>query len=403
MKVVVSADTVALLARTAMALEEGTANKKSLPRWLPNGEPVTELKHVAALLCVDELTAAHAIIQSHNPPASLLAKALVRRVRTPQGAVRYGQPINSIIVRDKQSWRNRIMAAALAGGMTLSFMSGEEPTTGYAVAERGNNEEVPDDVFFDKKQGIAALRKWVIAHEDKFTDDPTAHLGIWHDEDHHEVVLDVAYVIDDRDAAVRLGQENNQQAIWDIANMAEIDTGGTGDRQEKGLRRVRTREGAERYGQNIGDVIREDKRPSKIMSALLAGATLVMLGGHGAPLPEHIDHVEHAETAATMEHFHDHKESGVDVLRNYVEMHRDKLDGSPNARLMVLDGDDGVVLDIGYLKGSDNEQQGVSGKAPEADQRHVQAGNGQVARRSVGNDAERSKRRKVKYRIKVSQ
>lgn len=235
MKIVVSADTVALLSRAALAVADYAEKPpKALPKWLPNGEPVTELKHVAALLCIDELTAAHVVIQSHNPPYDLLAKALIRRVRTPEGAIRYGQPINTIIRRDRQSWRNRIISAALAGGMTLSFLTGQEPTKGYAVAERGNNQEIPDTVFFDKGKGIAELRKWIIAHEEKF-DDPAAHLGIWYDRDHHEVVLDVAYVVDDKDEAVRLGQRNNQQAIWDILNGVEIDTGGTGDRRTKVL------------------------------------------------------------------------------------------------------------------------------------------------------------------------
>ena len=246
MQVVVSADTVALLKRTLMALQgdEPTPAKKTLPRWLPNGEPITTLKQLAAVLCIDTKTAAHVVLDAHNPPSTLLVEAK-RRVRTPEGAIRFGQPIGSVITRDKRSWHSRIMAAALAGGMTLSFLTGAEPTTGYAVAERGNNQEIPDDVFFDKAQGIAALREWVIAHAEKF-DDPAAHLGIWHDEEHNEVVLDISYVVEDRDEAIRLGEQNNQQAIWDIANMAEIDTGGTGDRQEKGRFNGQARQGLHR-------------------------------------------------------------------------------------------------------------------------------------------------------------
>lgn len=237
MKVVLSADTVALLSRTVLALKDGTRTKKALPQWLPNGEPITELKHLAAVLSIDERTAAFVVLDSYRPPTGLLAEAK-DIVRTPEGAIKYGQPIGTVITRDKQSWAKRIFTAALAGGMTLSFLTGVEPDHGYAVASRGDNQEIPDDVFFSSQQrGISELRKWVIAHKDKFADNPSAHLGIWHDEDHHEVVLDVSYVIEDRDEAIRLGQQNNQQAIWDIANFDEIDTGGTGDRQEKGYGR----------------------------------------------------------------------------------------------------------------------------------------------------------------------
>lgn len=211
---------------------------KTLPRWLPNGDEITELKQLAAVLCIDEKTAAYVVLDSSNPPLELLVKAQ-RFVRTRAGAIHYGQPIGTPIRRDSESWRGVILAAAKEGGLTLSFLTGESPKTGYAVAERGNNREVPDTDFFDKKKGMAALMSWVRDHESKF-DDPDAHLGIWYDTDNGEVVLDVSYVLQDRDEAIDRGKKNNQQAIWDIANFEEIDTGGTGDRQEKEYRNGRS-------------------------------------------------------------------------------------------------------------------------------------------------------------------
>lgn len=203
---------------------------KSVPRWLPNGDPITELSQLAAVLNVDEKTAAWCVIDSKDAPADLLEKAQ-RFVRTRAGAVHYGQPIGTPIRRDRESWRGLIAnAVESGGGLTLSFLTGDQPTSGYVVAERGNNKEIPEKTFFDKKDGATELMSWIRQHEDKL-DKPGAHLGIWHDKENGEVVLDVSYVVEDRDEAIALGRDNNQQAIWDIANFDEIDTGGTGDRK----------------------------------------------------------------------------------------------------------------------------------------------------------------------------
>jgi hypothetical protein len=77
MQVDVSANTVALLKRTLMALQgdEPTPAKKSLPRWLPNGEPITTLKQLAAVLCIDTKTAAHVVLDAHEPPEGLISEA----------------------------------------------------------------------------------------------------------------------------------------------------------------------------------------------------------------------------------------------------------------------------------------------------------------------------------------
>lgn len=203
---------------------------KSIPRWLPNGEEITEISEVAAVLNVDLKTAAWCIIDSKDAHSDLLAKAQ-RFVRTRSGAIHFGQPVGTPIRRDKESWRGMIAeAVSSGGGMTLSFMTGDQPKTGFVVAARGKNQEVPAEDFFDKKRGADAMMKWVRKHE-KSLDKEGAHMGLWHDTDNNEVVLDVSYVVQNREEAEKLGRDNNQQAIWDIANMEEIDTGGTGDRK----------------------------------------------------------------------------------------------------------------------------------------------------------------------------
>jgi hypothetical protein len=230
-KIRIPASTVAVIEQTLDALREKPQPcTKMIPRWLPNGEEIQTLSQLAAILCVDEKSAAYVVLDSFNPPAHLWLKA-DRYVRTHAGAIRYGQPIGSRIVRDRMSWRHRLMAATVAGGITLNFLTGGEPDKGYVVAQKGSNLEVPDSEFFDKDKGIDILVDWVRQHEKDF-DKPGAHLGIWHDTEHNEVSLDVSFVIDDRNEALRRGspEVENQQSIYDIATGETISTGGTGDR-----------------------------------------------------------------------------------------------------------------------------------------------------------------------------
>jgi len=73
--VVFPASVVALLERTRDALADTTRERKSLPVWLPNGEEITTIPQLAAVLCIDEKTAAYCVLDAHNPPVDLVTKA----------------------------------------------------------------------------------------------------------------------------------------------------------------------------------------------------------------------------------------------------------------------------------------------------------------------------------------
>ena len=59
------------------------------------------------------------------------------------------------------------------------------------------------------------------------------YIGLWHDEENGEVVFDVSQRVDTLEEATALGEERNQQEIWDVANGVGIPTGGTGDRENE--------------------------------------------------------------------------------------------------------------------------------------------------------------------------
>jgi hypothetical protein len=90
-----------------------------------------------------------------------------------------------------------------------------------------------DKVFFGNEEASEKfVDKWLTQHENDIA--KAGFIGGWHDTEHGEVVLDPVENIQDRDKAVALGAERNQQAIWDVKAGEEIPTGGTGDRPAEG-------------------------------------------------------------------------------------------------------------------------------------------------------------------------
>jgi hypothetical protein len=114
------------------------------------------------------------------------------------------------------------------GGLSVKILTGEEPTDGFMVAQQGHNLEVKEEDFFDAKKGKAALTAYLKAKKLVFGEDQ--YLGLWWNKDKKEISLDVVDRIKTRSKATKAGRERNQQAIWDVKNQEEINTGGTGDR-----------------------------------------------------------------------------------------------------------------------------------------------------------------------------
>ena len=240
--------------------EDGSALRicretKTIPLWLPNGEDIMELKQLAAVLNVDELTAAYCALDSANSPRLLRFKA-DRFVRTAAGAVHFGQPIGSRIERDGAGWRGMLLSTTAHGeGITLRTHDGSSPIRkGYVVALSEGLVLDDQEFFSNKKTGVEKMMKFLRENQSRF-DDPRAHIGIWHDKDNNEVAIDVSYLIDNREDAVKLGVAEDQQAIWDVANAEAIDTGGTGQRE--------TSKKESEHGRRIGEATEagvEDER-----------------------------------------------------------------------------------------------------------------------------------------------
>jgi hypothetical protein len=106
------------------------------------------------------------------------------------------------------------------GGFTVDPRNGKQPKEGFAVAVQEENSLIMhDDSFSD-----AEVDSWMKQHIDQ----PSFHVGGWHDKENGKYVLDVVHVEPDQEKAIQLAQEHDQVAIYDLKQGKEIQTGGTG-------------------------------------------------------------------------------------------------------------------------------------------------------------------------------
>jgi len=114
------------------------------------------------------------------------------------------------------------------GGLSVSLKDGSEPTKGFMVA-KGKKFAVivKADDFFDEAKGAEILSSYMKQHKAEFNNSNN-YLGLWHNTDDGQVYLDVSENIEDEGEAISRGQSRDQISIWDVANLKEIQTGGTG-------------------------------------------------------------------------------------------------------------------------------------------------------------------------------
>jgi len=114
------------------------------------------------------------------------------------------------------------------GGLSVNMVNGSEPTSGYMVAkgtEYGKTVSAED--FYDPQKGPKILADYMKEHKEDLGTGKN-YLGLWHNTEDGKVYLDVSENILDRGAAITAGQSRDQISIWDVANFAEVQTGGTG-------------------------------------------------------------------------------------------------------------------------------------------------------------------------------
>lgn len=104
------------------------------------------------------------------------------------------------------------------GGATVDVLTGDAPTAGFAVSQPDGTEWTYRIPRTTRELGNLAY-SYVVAHGRRLRD-PGAHLGAW--IHNGWVYFDVTHVVEDRAAAITLGQLNGQLAIYDLSTGEEI-------------------------------------------------------------------------------------------------------------------------------------------------------------------------------------
>jgi hypothetical protein len=125
------------------------------------------------------------------------------------------------------------------GGLSVNMVDGSEPTSGYMVAKGTEyGKTVSADDFYDPEKGPKILADYMKENKADLGTGKN-YLGLWHNTEDGNVYLDISENIQSRSEAISAGQARDQISIWDVANFAEVQTGGTGvTKQETGSGRT---------------------------------------------------------------------------------------------------------------------------------------------------------------------
>jgi len=113
------------------------------------------------------------------------------------------------------------------GGLSVKLIDGSEPVKGFMVATDSKFGAVVDEKdFFDPAKTEDILNDYLLKHQAELGKENN-YLGLWLNDG--KVYLDVSENIEDKEAAIKAGQDRDQISIWDVAAQDEVPTGGTGN------------------------------------------------------------------------------------------------------------------------------------------------------------------------------
>lgn len=115
------------------------------------------------------------------------------------------------------------------GGISYHVKTGKEPKSGYMCATYTDRSTwLKGDDVKDPEKRTAAIKDFMKKNEDVLSD-PDNYLGTWFDTSTGSISLDISRNFSNKAEAVKFASEHNEKAIWDVKNMTEIPTGGTGN------------------------------------------------------------------------------------------------------------------------------------------------------------------------------
>lgn len=115
------------------------------------------------------------------------------------------------------------------GGISYHVKTGKEPKSGYMCATYAERAEwIKGDAVKDPEQRTKAIKDFMEKNKDVLSD-PDNYLGTWYDTSSGNISLDISRNFSSKSEAIKYASEHNEKAIWDVKNMTEIPTGGTGN------------------------------------------------------------------------------------------------------------------------------------------------------------------------------
>ena len=115
------------------------------------------------------------------------------------------------------------------GGISIHVKNGKEPKSGYMCATYTDRSTwLKGDTVTNPEKRTAAIKSFMDKNKDVLSD-PDNYLGTWYDTSTGNISLDISRNFKSKADAVKFATEHNEKAIWDVKNMAEISTGGTGN------------------------------------------------------------------------------------------------------------------------------------------------------------------------------
>jgi hypothetical protein len=164
--------------------------------------------------------------------------------------------------KDSPASIESVVQSATGEGFSLDLVTGKEPSSGFVVARKGRGIVIPVDEYMDDKGNVKpeateAVLRFIAANADELASGPvdgaeSVVIGGWQavikDKDGRIVrnpdgtekkgiFLDISDIFPKGDPgkedeakalAEKIGRERNQQAIFDLDALDEIQTGGTG-------------------------------------------------------------------------------------------------------------------------------------------------------------------------------
>jgi len=104
------------------------------------------------------------------------------------------------------------------GGFTFEPRSASSPADGYALSIFKDYETIIDATSPNPND----VANFIDKHQDLLKKNNQTHIGGWYDKESRKFFLDVSVVEHNYEKAIKLAQQHNQLAIWDLANSLEI-------------------------------------------------------------------------------------------------------------------------------------------------------------------------------------